>query len=146
MRLGDTIGESFERASYHFEERISLIRDHQLGISNTSILLTPKKNVCSSWLQTNTRKIHERDKKPWLLEYNVDPCDRGLKLGHSYHIYNVYLCRTYANLSIDTTIQMWIHAGTSYNILHRNLGSKLWALNKYLGSSSRLPQSTILSM
>ena len=35
------IGDIFERASYHFEERIRLIEDHhQLGICNTLILLT----------------------------------------------------------------------------------------------------------
>ena len=35
------IGERFERASYHFEARISLIKyHHQLVICNTSILLT----------------------------------------------------------------------------------------------------------
>ena len=34
------IGKSFERASYHFEARISLIGGQQLGICNTSILLT----------------------------------------------------------------------------------------------------------
>ena len=74
-------------------------------------------------------------------------CDRGLKLRHIYQTYNVYLCHIDANLSISTTIQMWIHAGTSYNILHRNLGRKLWLIsNRYPGSSSRLPQSTILSI
>ena len=104
-------------------------------------------NMSSSWLQTNTRQIHERDEKSWQLEYNVDPCDRGLKIGHSYQIYNVYLCHTDANLSIATTVQMWIHAGNSYNILHRNLGRKLWVLsNIYPGSWSPLPQSTIISM
>ena len=37
----DTIGESFERTSYHFEVRVSLIGEcHQVGICNTSILLT----------------------------------------------------------------------------------------------------------
>ena len=72
-------------------------------------------------MQTNTRQIHERNKQAWLLEYNVDPCDRGLTLEHSYQTYNVYLCHTDANLSIATTIKMWIHAGTSYNILHHNL-------------------------
>ena len=81
--------------------------------------------MSSPWLQTNTRKIHGRDKQTWLLEYNVDPCDRGLKLGHSYQTYNVYLCHIDANLSIAMTIQMWIHAGTSYNILRRNLGKKI---------------------
>ena len=67
------IGESFERASYHFEERRILIEDHQAGIYNTSILLNHEKNVSPSRLQTNTRKIYERDKKTWLLEYNIDP-------------------------------------------------------------------------
>ena len=55
----------------------------------------------------------------WILEYNVDPCDRGLKLGHSYQKYNVDLCRTDSNLSIATTIQIWIHA--LHTKLHRNL-------------------------
>ena len=102
------IGQIFERETYHFEERFSLIRDLQPDIYKTSVLLTQKKNVSSSWLQTNTRKIHERDKQTWLLEYSVDPCDRGLKLGHSYQTYNVYLCHTDANLSIATTIQVWL--------------------------------------
>ena len=73
-------------------------------------------------MQTNTRQIHEWNKEAWLLEYSVDPCDRGLKLGHSYQTYNVDLCHTDANLSIATTIQMWIHA--RYTKLHRNLGEK----------------------
>ena len=61
-------------------------------------------------MRTNTRQIHERDKQAWVLEYIVDPCDKGLKLGHSYQTYNVDLRHTDANLSIATTIQMWIHA------------------------------------
>ena len=61
-------------------------------------------------MKTNTKNIHERNIQPCLLEYNVDPCDRGLKLGHSYQTYNVDLCHTDTNLSIATTIQMWIHA------------------------------------
>ena len=97
-------------------------------------------NMSSSWLHTNTRQIHERDYQTWVLEYSIDPCDRGLKPGHSYQIYNVDLCRIDTNLSIAIAKQMWIHAGNSYNILHRNLGRKLWVLfNRHPGSSSRLP-------
>ena len=80
-------------------------------------------NVSSSWLQTNTRQIHERDKQTWLLEYSVDPCDRGLKLGHRYLIYNVDLCHIDVDLSIAATIQMWIHA--RYTKLHHNLGKAM---------------------
>ena len=76
-------------------------------------------------MQTNTRKIHGRNKQAWILEYNVDPCDRGLKIGHSYQTYNVDLCHTDSNLSIATTIQMWIHA--RYTKLHRNLGKAMSA-------------------
>ena len=61
-------------------------------------------------MQTNTRKIHETNKQAWLLEYNVDPCDIGLKIGHRYWTYDVDLCHTDAILSIAMTIQMWIHA------------------------------------
>ena len=63
--------------------------------------------------------MHGRDKQAWLLEYNIDACDRELKLGHSYKTHNVDLCHTDANLSIATTIQMWIHA--RYKKLHCNL-------------------------
>ena len=55
-----------------------------------------------------------------LLEYNLDPCDRGLRLGHSYQTYNVDLCHPDANLSIAMSIKMWFHA--RYTKLHRNLG------------------------
>ena len=51
------------------------------------------------------------------------PCDRGLKLGHSYQTYNVDLCHTDTNLSISTTIKMWIHA--RYTKLHRNVGKAM---------------------
>ena len=73
-------------------------------------------------MQINTRQIHGGNKQAWLLEYNIDPYDRGLKLGHSYQTYNVDLCHIDANLSIATTIQMWIHA--RYTKLHCNLGKK----------------------
>ena len=73
-------------------------------------------------MQTNIGQIHERNKQAWLLEYSIDPCDRGLKLGHSYQAYNVDLCHTDANLSIATTIQIWIHA--RYTKIHRNMGEK----------------------
>ena len=73
-------------------------------------------------MQTNTRQIHGRNKQAWLLEYSVDPCDRGLKLGHSYQTYNVDLCHKDANSSIATTIQMWIHV--RYTKLHHNLGKR----------------------
>ena len=74
-------------------------------------------------MQTNTRKIHERNKQAWLLEYSVDPCDRGLKLGHSYQTYNVELCHTDTNLIIAIAIKMWIHA--RYTKLYRNLGKAM---------------------
>ena len=67
-------------------------------------------------------------------------------LGHKYKKYIIYLCQMNTNFSIVMTIQMWIHARTSYNILHRNLRKVMNTFNKYPGSSSRLPQSTTLSM
>ena len=73
-------------------------------------------------MQTNTRNIHERNEQSWLLEYNVDPFDRGIKLGHIYRKYDVDLCHTDTNLSIATAIQMWIHA--RYTKLYRNLGKR----------------------
>ena len=77
-------------------------------------------------MATDQYKADPREnKQTWLLEYNVDPCDRGLKLGHSYQTYNIDLCHTDANLSISTTIQMWIHAG--HIQLHRNLGKAMSA-------------------
>ena len=76
--------------------------------------------VTNSWLQTNTRQIHGRNKQAWLLEYSIDPCDRGLKLRHRYQTYNTDLCHTNINLSIATTIQMWIHA--RYTKIHCNQG------------------------
>ena len=70
---------------------------------------------------------------------------KRLKLGHSYQTYNVDLCQMDTNLSTTMTIQMWIHARTHINYSIATWG-KQWALNKYRGYSSRLPQSTILSM
>ena len=70
---------------------------------------------------------------------------KRLKLGHSYQTYNVDLCQMDANLSTTTTIQMWIHA-RNYIQYSISTWEKKWVLKNLLGSSSRLPQSTILSM
>ena len=93
-------------------------------------------------------------------QYNIDLCEiqkfmhteiqhrfmrRRLKYGHSYQTYNVYLCQMDTNLSTTMTIQMWIRARTYTKYSITTWGKKC-ALNKYPGSSSRLPQSTILSM
>ena len=70
---------------------------------------------------------------------------RRLKLGHSYQTYNVYLFHTDTNLSIATTIQMWIHATTHTNTPLQP-GERNEHFNRYQGSSYRLQQSMILSM
>ena len=75
------------------------------------------------------------NKQAWILEYIVDPYDRGLTLGHSYWTYNIYLCHIDANLTIATTIQMWIHA--RYSKLHRNLGKAM--------SAKQVPRVFVLS-
>ena len=70
---------------------------------------------------------------------------RRIKFGHIYQTYNVDLCHTEANMSTSMNIQMWIHART-----HTNIPSQPWEsnerFNRYLGSSSRLQQSLIISM
>ena len=98
-------------------------------------------------MRTNTRKIYERNKQAWLLEYSVDPCDRGLKLGHGYQTYKVDLCHKDVNLSIATTIQMWIHA--RYTKLHHNLGKAMSAKQipkVFISSSTKYDSIHLITM
>ena len=103
-------------------------------------------NVSSSWLQTNTRKIHERDKQTRLLEYSVDPCDRVLKIGHSYNIQCIsmsYRCKFEHSHNHTNVDPCWYFIQYTPS----QPGEKAMSVfNKYPGSLYRLPQSMILSM
>ena len=87
------IGESFERASYHFKAIISLIGDQQLGICNTSILLTHKQmcphHGCIPIQGRSMRAINNHGYQNTTY-INVI---KDSNLGHYYHKYNVDLCQ-----------------------------------------------------
>ena len=142
------IGESFERESYHFEARISLIGDHhQPGIYNTSILLTHEQmcphHGCRQIQGRSMREINNHGQQNTAQIHVIEDSN----LGHSYQKYTVDLCQMNTKSSTAMAIQMWIHAGTSYNILPSQPEEKaMSSFNRYPGYSSSLPQSTILSM
>ena len=74
---------------------------------------------------------------------------RRLKFGHSYQTYNVDLCHIDTNLSIATTIQMWIHA--RYTKINRNLGEKGMSTFKqmprfFISSSTKYDSIHVITM
>ena len=141
------IGDIFERAIYHFEERIDLIREHQIGICNTSILLNHEQ-MCPhhGYKPIQGRSMREINNHGYQNTTQIHVIEDS-NLGHSYQKYTIDLCQMNTNSSTSMIIQPWIHAGTSYNILPSQPREKdMSAFNRYPGSSSYLPQSMILSM
>ena len=116
------IGESFERASYHFEARIDLIRDYQPDICNTSILSTHEQMCLHHGYRPIQGRSMRQIKKHGYQNTSQIHVIEDSNLGHSYQKYTVDLCQMNTNSSIAMTIQIVIHGGTSYNILHCNLG------------------------